>query len=233
VRPTISGLKRTTGLKRTGFKNKSSSQLKRTGFKQKSYEETLTLKKLAESKKTISVAAITPKKVQKNKSVGLSGIGRNKAEKGFHSRVSTIGCLACLILGETNRHTLRIHHADGRKQKLFNDYSEWKVIPLCDQHHRPDISFAVNGIKLDMEQPSVHTRKKRFTRLIGTEEELMLLVYAILDETPPWVTRAANKHDGETPSGAIDVEALIENHRLIIAERNSNEFFNTRNYDVL
>jgi hypothetical protein len=214
----ISGLKRSTGLKRTGFKNKPSSQMKRSGFKQKTYAE------VAEARKA---KALTLEKDSKpayknmvsKKRTGLGGIGRNNKEIEFHGRVAKIGCLACWILGVRTGHILRVHHIDGRKQSLIGDYSEWKVIPLCDQHHRPDISFAVNGLVFNLDAPSVHTRKKLFTRVVGTEEELVLLVYDILGETPPWLTLDDNGINTPSPDDPVindempSVDLLVNAHR--------------------
>jgi hypothetical protein len=181
-----------TSLNNSSLKyNRPRSTLKRTGFRQPTYEEALQRKRVADQKKALNQSSKIPKNVESKKNTprknGLKGIGTNNIEKAFHGRVASLGCIACLILKMHTGYPIRIHHTDGRKQSLQDDYSEWQVLPLCDQHHRPDICFAIEGLPLDQNAPSVHTRKKLFVEQVGNEKELVLLVYQMLEESPPWV----------------------------------------------
>ena len=126
----------------------------------------------------------------KTKSRGLRGHGRTSADIDFHSRVAALGCIACKMLEQVTLFPVRIHHIDGRNAGKENDYSERKVLPLCDQHHHPELAFDIGEIKPDLDAPSVHGRKKLFKKMVGPEEDLVLLVYDILKETPPWLNES-------------------------------------------
>ncbi len=179
-------LKRSPLRRKTSLK--SNSSLKRSDFKQKS---------CAPLKQKTQLNRVSKKKQDKangyiyntlsTKSTGLTGRGRSAEDVVFHSRVASLGCIACRKLGLSTVFPLRIHHIDGRYQGGENDFSERKVLPLCDQHHHPSLAFEANGQKPDLEAPSVHDRKRLFVDLVGTEEQLLLEVYQALEESPPWL----------------------------------------------
>lgn len=181
-------------LRRTPLKRKtqlkSNSGLKRSGFRcddikdERAFRSSLNRvseKKLKESGgKLYSTLS--------SKSKGLAGRGRTICDKKFHNRVALLGCIACKKLGVSTPFQVRIHHIDGRYQGGESDHSERRVLPLCDQHHHPSLAFAVNGIKPDLNAPSVHDRKKLFVEMIGSESVLLSEVYDMLNEEPPWIT---------------------------------------------
>ncbi len=180
-------------LKRTPLRRKKSlrpgSGLKKSGFTKKSYSPLSRKKPLARVSKQKREQSDTPiYSTLTSKSNGLGGVGRSVEVKIFHSRVAALGCIACKKLGLVTVFRVRIHHTDGRYQGGDSDWSEWKVLPLCDQHHHPSLAFEVNGIKPDLSAPSVHDRKKLFTSLVGTEAELVLEIYEALGEIPPWIS---------------------------------------------
>ncbi|MFT6904801.1 MAG: hypothetical protein ACJAS1_001455 [Oleiphilaceae bacterium] len=194
-------LKRKTPIKantninaKKSFISSGTSTLKRSGFnspqkplKTKSTLKThKPLKNISYKKKTEQVKTGKFIKSTFNKNTGLQGVGRTKDDIDFHSRVAALGCIACKMLGIDTVHTLRIHHIDGRNQGGDNDYSERKVLPLCDQHHRPDIAFETGGSPFDLDAPSVHGRKKKFVGMFGTETELVDKIYVMLGEKAPW-----------------------------------------------
>ncbi len=178
-------------LKKTPLKRKtpltSNSCLKRSGFSQK---ENSTLKRQAPlrrvSKKKQSQADGEIYSTIVTKSNGLTGKGRSADDVAFHARVASLGCIACLKLGLSAVFPLRIHHIDGRYQGGEDDLSERKVLPLCDQHHHPSLAFECNGLKPDIEAPSIHDRTKLFVKMVGTESSLLIEVYEMLEEVPPW-----------------------------------------------
>ena len=116
----------------------------------------------------------------------MSGIGRTAKEIEYHSKVISLGCIACEKLGEATIWPLNIHHTDGRKQKKEGDYSEWRVICLCEQHHNPALAFSQQDIYPDLDLPSVHGRKKLFHEKVGYEKDLVEETFIKLNVIPPW-----------------------------------------------
>ncbi len=179
-------LNKTTLKRKTPLKSKSS--LKRSGFTQKSPTLLKQKTQLARvSKKKLDKASGKVYTTISTKSKGLTGRGRSSADVAFHSRVATLGCIACSKLGLSPSFPLRIHHIEGRYQGGENDWSERKVLPLCDQHHHPSLAFEFNGLKPDIEAPSVHDRKSLFVEMVGTELSLLKEVYEALELIPPWL----------------------------------------------
>lgn len=85
----------------------------------------------------------------------------------------TVPCMACRIDGRTN-HEISLHHTDGRTKPG----AHFKVLPLCGPHHQQDDTDL-------LQRPSVHGRKKTFTALYGTEDELLLILYDEVGWQPP------------------------------------------------
>lgn len=176
-------MKRTTLTRKTPLKAKSQLKTKTPLKAKTSLKAKTPMRRSGELKQVVSLKASAPKPTVRR---GLQGVGRTEADKAFHTLVAGLGCLACKRLGIQTIFPLRIHHTDGRNTGKSGDYSERRVIPLCDQHHNPQLAFQSGGQKPDMEAPSVHCRKKRFIEMVGTEDSLVEEVYALLSMTAPW-----------------------------------------------
>jgi hypothetical protein len=91
-------------------------------------------------------------------------------EKLMWDRLATeIGCVACMKDGQFNQH-VSIHHVDGRTKPGCHKL----VLPLCAPHHQQDDTDPAGRV-------AVHPNKSRFEKLYGTQEELMVLCFAILE----------------------------------------------------
>lgn len=88
----------------------------------------------------------------------MKGKAPTKAEKHFHDRIASIGCIACLKDGDANP-VVSIHHIDGRTKPG----AHMKVLPLCGPHHQTGGEWA----------PAIHPWKARFEAKYGTQAELL------------------------------------------------------------
>ena len=95
-----------------------------------------------------------------------------KAERAYHNSIAEIGCIACLLDGNSNP-VVSIHHVDGRTKPGC----QLKVLPLCAGHHQ-------NGTGNDKTMIAVHPFKPRFEERYGMQMELVFLVKLIVIE--PW-----------------------------------------------
>lgn len=92
-------------------------------------------------------------------------------EKHLWSRMANeVGCIACLIDGVPNTY-VSIHHVDGRTKPGCHK----KVLPLCGPHHQQDDTDAAGRI-------AVHPNTARFEARYGTQEELMMMAFEILEK---------------------------------------------------
>lgn len=94
-----------------------------------------------------------------------------KAEKEYHDAVASLGCIACLIDGNSNT-LVSIHHCDGRTKPGAHR----KVLALCAGHHQ-------DGTGNDKSMIAIHPYKRRFEQRYGTQEELMALTNELLAGT--------------------------------------------------
>ena len=83
----------------------------------------------------------------------------NKAEKEHMSKVAALGCIVCANMGMPGS-PAEVHHINsGAMGKRASNY---EVIPLCHAHHRTG-GYGV----------AVHSGRKAFESLYGTEQELL------------------------------------------------------------
>ena len=81
----------------------------------------------------------------------------NKEERSYLNSVAQLGCIACRQIG-IQSDLVEIHHVRymaGMGQKAPHIGG---VMPLCYEHHRGTLG--------------IHTSKKRFEELYGTERDL-------------------------------------------------------------
>lgn len=95
----------------------------------------------------------------------MKGRAPTAAEKRYHDRIASIGCIACKIDSIENDQ-VSVHHVEGRTRPG----AHMKVLPLCFFHHMP------NGAGVE----SVHGNKARFEAKYGTQAELMEMCWDIL-----------------------------------------------------
>lgn len=97
--------------------------------------------------------------------------GRNPtvAERHFHDRIASLGCIACRLDGVTNSQ-VSIHHIDGRTKPG----AHMRVLPLCGGHHQ-DGTGAPGMI-------AVHPWKARFEARYGRQEDLLKQCLELLGE---------------------------------------------------
>ena len=92
----------------------------------------------------------------------------NKREKEHLSKVASIGCIVCL--NQRNEGTpAEIHHIRSG-QGISQRASNYESIPLCHAHHRTG-GYGV----------AIHSGRKEFERLHGTEYELLEQVRSLID----------------------------------------------------
>lgn len=118
--------------------------------------------------KRTPIARKTPLKATTIRASGKRN-ARSKAMKAHMSRVTDLGCIACLIAG-TPGTPPELHHPRtdaGAGQKAPDS----DVIPLCPPHHRGTMHPVV---------PSIHLDRVRFIETFGTEAELLCKVQLIL-----------------------------------------------------
>jgi hypothetical protein len=127
------------------------------------------------------------KKLKMTKSKGLLGRARTAVEKKLESKISGIGCICCHNQGwpsvapEDAIYYISMHHVEGRTKP----WSHAKQLPLCQHHHdtppphgAPTELFPLHGLT---------GGKKRWQDVNGTQEELLIQVYELIDEERPWI----------------------------------------------
>jgi len=81
-----------------------------------------------------------------------------KAEKQWHDKVASYGCIACRKDGIENL-WVSIHHCDGRTKPG----AQMKVLALCGPHHQTGGEDA----------PAIHPYKAQFQAKYGTQADLL------------------------------------------------------------
>ncbi len=163
-------------MKRSGIKRK-------TPLQSKSYLKRSTPLKRGNSVLTTSTLRRSSTPIS---SKGLRGHGRKQSDIALHSRLASLGCFPCRVLGIQTISPVRIHHPNGRSRGKDGDYKEAFVFCACDLHHTntPPI-----GIIFDPNTPSVHCgNKRKFKQLVGSEEWAVLESYQLLQEKPCWLS---------------------------------------------
>ena len=96
--------------------------------------------------------------------------GRNPsvAEKRFHDRLASLGCIACRVDGHDNP-IVSIHHIDGRTKPG----AHMRVLPLCAGHHQD--GYGIPGLV------AVHPFKRRFEDRYGSQYELLAMCERLLE----------------------------------------------------
>jgi len=97
----------------------------------------------------------------------MKGKTPTKAEKHFHDRLASLGCIACYLDGRYMEE-VSIHHIDGRTKPG----AHLKVLPLCSGHHQD--GTGVPGLV------AVHPWKARFEKLYGKQSEILELCHELL-----------------------------------------------------
>lgn len=89
-----------------------------------------------------------------------------KAEKEYHDRIASLGCIACRLDGYINTH-VSIHHIKGRTTAGCHKL----VLPLCGPHHQ-------TGGK---DAPAIHPWKARFEAKYGRQMALKAMCDQLLE----------------------------------------------------
>lgn len=100
----------------------------------------------------------------------IKGRSVTAAQKRYHDRMASLGCVACKKMGMTNT-WVSLHHCDGRTKP----WAHWFVLPLCSAHHT---DMGVAGVY------SIHGHRKSFESEYGTEKELFAECLSQLDNPP-------------------------------------------------
>lgn len=134
-------------------------------------------------KSLVSQSTLKPKSQLNKRS--LAGTGKTTADIEYHNKVISLGCFACNYLNLEPTTRLCLHHIDGRNTGKKGDYSERKVMCLCNLHHDPSTvcGASTKGI-------SVHHNKKAFIETIGTEFWCVYETHKMCGETPLWITES-------------------------------------------
>lgn len=85
-----------------------------------------------------------------------------KDEKSHLSKVSALGCIACMLQGTPGTPAEAHHPRAGTGIGRKADHKS--VLPLCPAHHRGTAHPQV---------PSIHMAKRAFIAQFGTEQELL------------------------------------------------------------
>lgn len=102
----------------------------------------------------------------------MKGRTPSKSEKALHSRMASLGCIACRKDGIFNS-LVSIHHIDGRTKPNAHK----QVLPLCGPHHQHDDTDQAGRI-------GVHPYKARFEARYGTQAELLAECMALIEAVP-------------------------------------------------
>jgi len=97
----------------------------------------------------------------------MKGKTPTAAEKRFHDRMASLGCIVCYLDGRYMEE-VSIHHMEGRTRSGVH----MKVLPLCAGHHQDGTGIA--GLI------AVHPWKARFEKKYGRQEELLELCKELL-----------------------------------------------------
>ncbi len=98
----------------------------------------------------------------------MKGRTPTKAEREFHDRMASLGCVACRFDGHATE-LVSIHHIDGRTKPGAHT----KVLPLCGPHHQHDDTDPAGRI-------GVHPYKARFESRYGAQQKLLDLCLELM-----------------------------------------------------
>lgn len=99
----------------------------------------------------------------------MKGRTPSVAERRFHDRLASLGCIACRIDGNHNP-MVSIHHIDGRTKPG----AHMRVLPLCAGHHQD--GCGIPGLI------AVHPYKRRFEDRYGSQYELLAMCEQLLEK---------------------------------------------------
>lgn len=99
----------------------------------------------------------------------MKGRNPSAAERRFHDRLASLGCIACRIDGNHNP-MVSIHHIDGRTKPG----AHMRVLPLCAGHHQD--GYGIPGLI------AVHPYKRRFEDRYGSQYELLAMCEQLLEQ---------------------------------------------------
>lgn len=120
------------------------------------------------------------------KSKGLAGNARNNSEKSLHDKMAAVGCIACINAGlsfDGAGAYVSIHHCNGRTKKQSHEES----LGLCQWHHDTAMTKEEQAIYPNVFP--IHAKgslggKNPWERVNGTQEELIVQLWAIIGYTP-------------------------------------------------
>jgi len=131
-------------------------------------------------------------------------------QKRFHTRLASLGCVACRAHGRINTY-VSVHHIDGRTKPD----AHWLVLPLCASHHQDDGSGVI----------AVHPWKARFETEYGKQRDLLRdCIAALLEagfEVPQGAIRAAG-FAGLSVAGAAEKQMAASQVRLHLSGHTNN-----------
>jgi len=145
------------------------------------------IQKRREKAAVVKVKDLPRKKI---KSRGTKGRSRTAEEKRLEALIGNLGCICCLNKGwytcdmqeREGQRFISMHHVDGRTKP----WAHAKQLPLCMYHHdTPAPPYAPAELF-----PIHRSSKKCWGKVNGTEEELLVQVYEMINEKMPWVDEA-------------------------------------------
>lgn len=99
----------------------------------------------------------------------MKGRNPSAAEKRFHDRLASLGCIACRLDGHHNP-IVSIHHIEGRTKPG----AHMRVLALCAGHHQD--GYGIPGLI------AVHPYKRRFEDRYGSQYELLAMCEQLLEQ---------------------------------------------------
>ena len=95
-----------------------------------------------------------------------------------------MGCVACAVLGFPNINELQCHHILSGGNRM----GHWFTLPLCIQHHKGENWHNLAHVIGLKHRAAVHTGRKPFNRIYGTERELWERIQKKLKLPTVWPT---------------------------------------------
>lgn len=120
-------------------------------------------------------------------SKGLKGRPRTVEEKRLEKKLGDIGCICCLNKGWYNsamqasegQRFISMHHVSGRTKP----WAHARQRPLCQFHHQTPAPSGAPSDLFPLHGGSISAWEK----VNGTQEDLLIQVYLLIDEDRPWI----------------------------------------------
>lgn len=112
---------------------------------------------------------------------------RNRVDIELHNQLGQLGCICCILHGLVlpfGGQPVSIHHCDGRTK--FGCHQ--KVLPLCQWHHDTPLPAEKRNDDTYTDVFPIHAKgkeggKAKWVALHGTQEELIIKVFAMINYT--------------------------------------------------